>query len=144
AACTVPSPNDPTLTAEQAGYIAAHSEAVVAVVADASQLAKLRAARPPKLRWFVLLQGQPDAPDVLTWEQFLARADGAPETAVDERLAALKPGGLATLIYTSGTTGPPKAVMLSHANLEFAALTALRIGNVTERDVLVSYLPLSH
>src|SRR5207237_8117504 len=84
AAGAVPAPIYPTLTAEQAGYIAAHSEAVVAVVADASQLAKLRAARPPKLRWFVLLPGKPDAPGVLHWEQFLAKADGATEAQVDE------------------------------------------------------------
>src|SRR5207237_6358081 len=59
-------------------------------------------------------------------------------------VAALRPDSLATLIYTSGTTGPPKAVMLSQANLEFASHTAQRIGNVTADDILVSYLPLSH
>src|SRR5258708_4945615 len=67
AAGAVPAPIYPTLTAEQAVYIAAHSEAVVAVVRDAAQLAKLRTNRPPKLRWFVLLEGRPDAEDVLGW-----------------------------------------------------------------------------
>src|SRR5258707_1272196 len=107
AAGAVPAPIYPTLTAEQAGYIAEHSEAVVAVVQDAAMLAKLRARRPAKLRWFVLLEGAPDAADVLSWDQFLARAESAPGNAVDERLKALKPYGIATLIYTSGTTGPP-------------------------------------
>jgi long-chain acyl-CoA synthetase len=144
AAGAVPAPIYPTLTAEQAGYIAAHSEAVVAVVRDASMLAKLRAQRPPKLRWFVLLEGAPDAPDVLTWDQFLARAESAPKAAVDERLLALKPDGIATLIYTSGTTGPPKAVMLAHKSVLFGALTGQRIAKVTADDVIVSYLPLSH
>ena len=160
AAGAVPAPIYPTLTAEQAGYIAAHSEAVVAVVGDQAQLRKLREKRPPKLRWFVLLDvapsasswagdarfdvAPPDAADVLTWEQFLARAEAAPESAVDERLAALKPDGIATLIYTSGTTGPPKAVMLSHRSIYFAAQTAQRIGEVGPQDVLISYLPLSH
>jgi long-subunit acyl-CoA synthetase (AMP-forming) len=144
AAGAVPAPIYPTLAAEQAVYIAAHSEAVVAVVRDAAQLAKLRTNRPPKLRWFVLLEGRPDAKDVLGWDEFLARGEGAPGAAVDQRLAALEPEGLATLIYTSGTTGPPKAVMLVHRSLDFAARTAKRIGEVTEADVLVSYLPLSH
>ena len=144
AAGAVPAPIYPTLTAEVTVYIAAHSEAVVAVVADAKQLAKLRSQRPPKLRWFVLLEGTPDAADVLTWEDFLARGEATPASAVDERLRALEPDGLATLIYTSGTTGPPKAVMLSHRAVLFAAQTAQRIGDVNERDVIISYLPLSH
>ncbi len=162
AAGAVPAPIYPTLTAEQAGYIARHSAAVVAVVQDVAQLQKLRAQRPASLRWFVLVSNAPasglrpdageagvlpgagDAPDVLTWDQFLARAADAPESAVDERLAALKPRGLATLIYTSGTTGPPKAVMLCHENLLFAAQAAQRIAQVTADDILISYLPLSH
>ena len=144
AAGAVPAPIYPTLTPEVTVYIAAHSEAVVAVVADPKQLDKLRAQRPPKLRWFVLLEGASDAADVLTWADFLARGEATPENAVDERLRALKPDGLATLIYTSGTTGPPKAVMLSHRSVFFAAQTAQRIGDVNERDVIISYLPLSH
>jgi long-chain acyl-CoA synthetase len=144
AAGAVPAPIYPTLTAEQAGYIARHSAAVVAVVQDVAQLQKLRAQRPASLRWFVLIAGAGDAPDVLTWDQFLARAADAPESAVDERLAGLKPRGLATLIYTSGTTGPPKAVMLCHENLLFAAQAAQRIAQVTADDILISYLPLSH
>ncbi len=144
AAGAVPAPIYPTLTAEVTVYVATHSAAVVAVVADRTQLEKLRSQRPPRLRWFVLLEGAPDAADVLTWADFLARGDGTPESAVDERLRALEPDGLATLIYTSGTTGPPKAVMLSHRSVYFAAQTAQRIGDVNERDVIISYLPLSH
>src|ERR1700682_5892392 len=127
--------------------------AAVAVVEYGAQLQKLRAQRPASLRWFVLISnapvsgvapGGPDAPDVLSWDQFLARSADAPESAVAERPAALKPRGLATLIYTSGTTGPPKAVMLSHENLVFAAQAGQRIAQVTADDILISYLPLSH
>lgn len=50
------------------------------------------------------------------------------------------------LIYTSGTVGQPKGVMMSHDNLTWDAysvtvhLQDLQIG----KEVLVSYLPLSH
>src|SRR6202171_1910148 len=153
AAGAVPAPIYPTLTAEQAGYIARHSAAAVAVVEDRAQLQKLRAQRPASLRWFVLISnapvsgvapGGPDAPDLPSGDQLPARPAAPPESAVDERLAALKPRGLATLIYTSGTTGPPKAVMLSHENLVFAAQAGQRIAQVTADDILISYLPLSH
>ena len=132
AAGAVPAPIYPTLTAEQSRYIAGHSGAVVAVVADEGQEQKLRGTA---VRSFVRMD---------EWERFLALSEQAPQSALDERLAALKPGDLATLIYTSGTTGPPKAVMLTHANLTFAAETAVRVAKSTPDDVFVSYLPLSH
>jgi long-subunit acyl-CoA synthetase (AMP-forming) len=144
AAGGVPAPIYPTLTAEQAGYIANHSEATVAVVLDKAQLDKLRLVRPPNLRWFVLMTGEPDAKDVLSWEQFMARAEETPDAEIDKRLDGIDPTGIATLIYTSGTTGPPKAAMLTHKNLEFAARIAQQVADVRADDVMVSYLPLSH
>jgi long-chain acyl-CoA synthetase len=140
----VPAPYYPTLTAEQAGYVVAHSEAVVAIVHDAAQLAKLDAMRPrlPRLRTCVVMEG--DAAGALSWIEFLARGADVPESAVDERLERLAAGELATLIYTSGTTGPPKAVMISHGNLLFSAQAARRLMQVGPGDELISYLPLSH
>jgi long-subunit acyl-CoA synthetase (AMP-forming) len=140
AAGAVPAPIYPTLTAEQAGYVAEHSGAKVAIVQNDAQLQKLRSRRPSMQ--FVVIEGA--ASSAMSWDQLLARAGETPESALDERLAALQPRGLATLIYTSGTTGPPKAVMLSHENLLFASRVAQRIAAISPDDVLVSYLPLSH
>ncbi len=132
AAGAVPAPIYPTLTADQARYIADHSGASVAIVADERQQAKLQDSA---VRHFARMDD---------WDAFLAAGAQTPEGAVEERLAAVKAHDLATLIYTSGTTGPPKAVMLTHANLFFAAETAVRVAGTTAEDVLVSYLPLSH
>jgi long-chain acyl-CoA synthetase len=52
--------------------------------------------------------------------------------------------GLATIIYTSGTTGVPKGVMLTHANMLVNTQDATAILPITEEDVTVSFLPLSH
>src|SRR5262245_49637525 len=52
AAGAVPAPIYPTLTAEQARYIATHSESKVAIVGDASQREKLRGTQ---IREFVLM-----------------------------------------------------------------------------------------
>src|SRR5438067_1668904 len=132
AAGAVPAPIYPTLAAEQARYVARHSGAKVAIVSDLGQEEKLRETA---VESFARMSA---------WTDFLSRGDSVPESAVDERLATLDPGGLATLIYTSGTTGPPKAVMLTNDNLAFAAETACRVARITPEDVLVSYLPLSH
>ncbi len=50
----------------------------------------------------------------------------------------------ATIVFTSGTTGRPKGVILSHRNLLINAADSGRAVPVTERDHLLSFLPLSH
>ncbi|MBN1779304.1 MAG: long-chain fatty acid--CoA ligase [Candidatus Buchananbacteria bacterium] len=51
---------------------------------------------------------------------------------------------VASIIYTSGTTAMPKGVMLTHYNLLFDAEAAITAVPVTEKDVLLSFMPLSH
>ncbi len=51
---------------------------------------------------------------------------------------------LATIVYTSGTTGQPKGVMLSHRNILSNAYSGLQAVTVTNSDVFLSFLPLSH
>ncbi len=136
-----------TCSAEEVQYIVHHSEALVVLVEDAAQLAKIKSRRAemPLCKWIVTMRGvTATGEDVLTWDDFLARAEATPEQQLDQRVDALNPDDVATLIYTSGTTGPPKGVMLTHANLAWTARTLTEIGGGTEQDVSLSYLPLSH
>src|SRR4051794_33981372 len=97
-----------TCSPDEVQYILHHCEALVVLVEDAAQLAKVKARRDqlPLLKFIVTMRGvSATGGDVLTWDDFLARADGAPESALDARLDAIEPADLATLIYTSGTTG---------------------------------------
>ena len=129
-------------------YITAHTEAPIILVEDHAQWEKVKEVRDqlPKLKHVVLMGGAPAVDDdmVLTWDAFLAKAEGASDADLDARVDALKDEDLATLIYTSGTTGPPKGVMLSHKNLSWTANVALDLVNYAEGDKSVSYLPLSH
>ncbi len=50
---------------------------------------------------------------------------------------------LAALIYTSGSSGEPKAVMVTHDNVDAAAQSISSYLELTHRDVLLCALPLS-
>ncbi|MGN6110928.1 MAG: AMP-dependent synthetase/ligase, partial [Kofleriaceae bacterium] len=138
-----------TCSPDEVQYIVHHSEALVVFVENADQLANIKARRDqlPLLRWIVMMRGTTaTGGDVLTWDDFLSRAEGVPDGELDKRIDAIEQADLATLIYTSGTTGPPKAVMLSHHNLAWTARTLVDVGGEPGEggDVSLSYLPLSH
>ncbi len=137
-----------TCSPEEVQYIVNHSESPVCLVENEEQCRKILAKKGehPKLRHVVTMAGTGTIDDdlVMTWEEFLARADNVPEATLRERTEALEPDGLATLIYTSGTTGPPKAVMLSHRNLAWTANVAIEVVGANASDCSLSYLPLSH
>ncbi|OFW66944.1 MAG: long-chain fatty acid--CoA ligase [Actinobacteria bacterium RBG_16_68_21] len=137
-----------TSSPEEVGYVTGHSESPLILVENKMQLDKVMMVRHelPHLRWIVTMRGAPevDDPQVLTWEEFLARGEMSDDAEVDGRVAALRPEGLATLIYTSGTTGPPKGVMLTHSNLTWTADGVRQVVELSSDERLLSYLPLSH
>ncbi len=138
-----------TLAPEQVKYIADHCDAVVAVVENASFLAKFDAVRDqlPKLRHIVVMDpvGVELRGRVTSWDDLLASGE-AEDRRNPERFEdwhEVTPDDLATLIYTSGTTGPPKGVMLAHSNVCWMAESAAAyLDRLGERHI--SYLPFAH
>lgn len=55
-----------------------------------------------------------------------------------------KPDDIASIIYTSGTSGNSKGVMLTHANITANIQMAYALYPIDEKDVFLSFLPLSH
>ena len=141
-----------TLSADQAGYVLGHSESQVVVVENAGLRDRVLAVRDslPALRRVVVMEGQDVASDdgfVVSWQAALDAGEATLVTRrgeLEQRAAAVRLDDVATLIYTSGTTGPPKAVLLTHANVA-AALHALEeFITTTSDDRFVSHLPLAH
>ncbi len=138
-----------TLAPEQIQYIAAHCDAVVAIVEDAGFLAKFEAIRDqlPKLRKVVVIDAEGVALGdwVTSWESLMKRGEEEDRRNPNafEEWRKVTPSDLATLVYTSGTTGPPKGVMEAHSNVSWMAATSRAfLGRQGHRHI--SYLPFAH
>ena len=132
----------------EVAYIVEHAESPLIVVDSAQQLAKIvdKWDELPDLKYVVMMAGAEgsDDPRVLTWDEFLARAEESDDAELDAIADSLGPDDVADFIYTSGTTGPPKAVMLTHENLAWTADALAKVVPSGPDDVMLSYLPLSH
>jgi long-chain acyl-CoA synthetase len=83
----------------------------------------------------------------ISYEDFLlyGKESVSAETILEDRLSRLSEDDLANLIYTSGTTGEPKGVMLHHSNyIQALKIHDKRLTNVTDKDVSICFLPLTH
>jgi len=131
---------------ESAAYILNHSGARLLLVEGKFQHKKLAeiAGSANTLQHIVSLT----APEggLVNWStRFVVAADwlaAAAGTPVPER--HLTADLLASIVYTSGTTGRPKGVMLTHENILWNVWYTMQCGPFDDRDVFLSFLPLSH
>ena len=61
-----------------------------------------------------------------------------------ESLPKLEPNAVAAMYFTSGTTGKPRCVMLKHRNMGAQISAVTEVLPLSETDVGLSLLPLSH
>jgi long-chain acyl-CoA synthetase len=146
-----------TLPTAQVQHILADSGALVVVVEDQKQLAKVREVRDAllHLRHVILIEERPSAvgasdessSDGLTTfaavEAFAAERPDR-DREFERRWHAVQPGDLASIIYTSGTTGLPKGAMITHDNFLSNAQSVPAIVDISAADVFLSFLPLAH
>lgn len=151
----------PSDTPAQVAFKAQHSGAVVAVCEGVKQATVFETYKTkgdlPKLRAVVVwsestgadLPKDRDGLRFVWWKDLPRFAKDVSETALDKRVASIRPGHACAYIYTSGTTGSPKAVMITHDNIVFEARTAVSLlpqmgADAREQEAVLSYLPLSH
>ena len=149
----------PTNPPAEVEYLLSNSGTTVLLAEDQEQVDKALAVadRVPTLERIIYVEPRGvrrryDDSRLLYWDDFLElgrqhRAEH--EGAVEARMADATADDVVALIYTSGTTGPPKGVMLSARNVEFAIDRLIGGGGfysppANTGDVVLSYLPLSH
>jgi len=138
-----------TLTSEEIEYILANAGVHLAFVSNPELMAKVLPLQ-IKMDLKVILFEAPyrvAGPRVWWFGELLGLGETAGpkvQEAFQERLSKAKPEDLASIIYTSGTTGFPKGVMLSHRNFLSNCDAIRQVLPVSDEDINLSFLPLSH
>ena len=149
----------PTNPSEEVKYLLQNSGSKILIAEDQEQVDKALDVidELPDLEKIIYLEPRGirfryDDPRLMSWESFIElgqqhRAANAGQLVA--RMNEASPDDIMTLVYTSGTTGPPKGVMLSVSNCEFAIQTLVEGGGFTDppptdKDLILSYLPLCH
>jgi long-chain acyl-CoA synthetase len=144
----------PTNSEEQVQYILDHSRSRVVVVSDQEQADKILAVKEklPMLKKMVVIDMKGlrhyEDPLIISYQKVeeLGRAtDEEDPDRFQQLVNETRPEDTALIIYTSGTTGQPKGAMISHLNLMHQIIQGVQpVIHFTDKDSLVSYLPLCH
>jgi long-chain acyl-CoA synthetase len=118
------------------------SGARVVLCQTASLAGKIDAETHGGLEFLVVVEDAPDG--VVGWDELLERGETGYAATLSDRLDAIDPEQPGTVIFTAAGYGRPMGVVLSHANLVFAAQSSVDLFDVAQSDSALSYLPLSH
>ncbi len=137
-----------SLMPEQVKYIINDSDAKIVVCSNRDLWLKVEAVKHdlPSVHHFVLIDEQgPEG--TLSLSEVMGRGTSvaaANPGLFEKRALAVRPDDAASIIYTSGTTGIPKGVVLSHGNFVSNAKALDAVTEFTDKDTILSFLPLSH
>ncbi len=125
-------PLDPGTDEKEIERILRDSGCAVAFTSDGPLLEKISSARPDSLKTVVSVDSE-------TFRNALKPREGLPGAETE-----ILPQDPACILYTSGTTGEPKGVVLSHRNLLSNSEFVWTSGIFTDKDRMISVLPLHH
>ena len=131
-----------TFSGHQLLQIIKHSEAKILIISSPELYSKVK----PGFESLttvekIILYFEPDNgvdPRVMHWNKFV-------EQKIEQPFPEMDGDDVFTIIYSSGTTGDPKGVSLTHTNILTNIDGALKFFPlITEKEVFMSFLPISH
>jgi len=139
----------PNATVEQVRFILGHAEVSLCICSTDEQLAKVAEAFDDlealtRVVCFDLPDETPPFARPLAWLEDPLHHQHLPDVERCAAAAGRGPDDPASIIYTSGTTGEPKGVVLTHRNFLANVEAGLAAIPVSDTDVCLSFLPLSH
>ncbi|MDE1239499.1 AMP-dependent synthetase/ligase [Vibrio aestuarianus] len=139
----------PTNTADQASYIVQDADVKVLFVGEQEQYDAAMSFfdECEQLELIIAMSDNIDLKGFASathWHSFVESSAEEQQAELVARLEQLNMDDLLTLIYTSGTTGQPKGVMLDYANIAAQLEGHDERLNISNDDVSLCFLPLSH
>lgn len=110
---------------------------------DSAAPGELKAARLPDLRHVIQIGGG-DVPGTWSFEDILARGQGAGQASVEALAPTLQFDDPINIQFTSGTTGSPKGATLTHHNILNNGFFVGRAQALGEDDRICIPVPLYH
>jgi long-chain acyl-CoA synthetase len=143
----------PTNSSDQVKYIVDHSRTRFIVVEDQEQVDKILDIKKelPLLKGIIVIDMKGlrhyDEPLIISYkqvEELGCKAEQKKAGYFEHLVSQTNTEDVAFMVYTSGTTGPPKGCMIQHQNHIYTIRAINDIFKFTERDSVLSYLPLCH
>jgi long-chain acyl-CoA synthetase len=148
----VPVPIYQDSVAQEMLYVLDNAEIEFAIVEDQEQVDKLLELLPQCPRLKHIIYDDPrglrnySRPELIAYDALRDRGaefDRANPAFFMEQVDAGKSDDTSVILYTSGTTSKPKGVCLTHAALIAAARGDIELDHFTDRDEVLSYLPMA-
>lgn len=96
------------------------------------------------VKYFICMDNV-DNPNIINYSELINTGKKSLENNNKEYInAQINPEKFSILLFTSGTTSQSKAVMLSHKNIASNVMDCKMFLDVTDEDVVLSFLPLHH
>ncbi|MDP8265705.1 MAG: AMP-binding protein [Candidatus Aceula meridiana] len=130
-------PLDFMLKAEEITSCLNHSETKLLILAPKEGLApEVIKQAVPSLEKIIVCHAE--TPETISYQEIVS------EAAAEIEDIDISDSDLSLIMYTSGTTGKPKGVMLNYKHLEGSPAAMKHFVDLTDKDVKLSALPLSH